>query len=120
MEAARPVRRCGPGKQTDRKVDTAPRPDPYHIVWWENGGRSDIDGLTLLCNHHHHRIHDGGWQLQRLDDGGLRFTGADGRVLNRPPPPPPWPMRPPPPTISPSDNAAIRARLRALADTPAA
>jgi len=93
----------------------------HHITWWEHGGRTDIEGLTLLCNHHHHRIHDGGWKLERLDDGGLRFTGIDGRVLNRPPPPPPWPMRPPPPTISPSDNAAIRARLRALTDhAPAA
>jgi len=87
----------------------------HHITWWEHGGRTDIDGLTLLCNHHHHRIHDGGWKLERLDDGGLCFTGADGRVLNRPPPPPPWPMRPPPPTISPTDNAAIRKRARALA-----
>jgi hypothetical protein len=29
-ERARPVRRCGPGKRTYRKVDTAPRPDPYY------------------------------------------------------------------------------------------
>ena len=28
-EHARPVRRCGPGKRTDRKANTAPRPDPY-------------------------------------------------------------------------------------------
>jgi len=67
----------------------------HHIVWWEHGGRTDTDGLTLLCHHHHHRIHDDGWQLERLDDGGLRFTGPDGRVLNRPPPSPPLPMRPP-------------------------
>lgn len=29
-ERARPVRRAGSGKQIDRKVDTAPRPDPYY------------------------------------------------------------------------------------------
>ena len=29
MKVARPVRRCGPGKPTDREVGTAPRPDPY-------------------------------------------------------------------------------------------
>ncbi len=87
----------------------------HHITWWEHGGLTDVDGLTLLCNHHHHRIHDGGWKLERLDDGGLRFTSTDGRVLNRPPPPPPWPMRPPPSTISPLDRSAIRTRARALA-----
>ncbi len=86
----------------------------HHIVWWENGGRTDLDGLTLLCHHHHHRIHDDGWQLERLDDGGLHFTGPDGRVLTRPPPKRPLPLRPPPPTIDPLDRAAIVARLRAL------
>ncbi len=40
MEAARPVRRCGPGNQTDRKVDTAPRPDPYRA---HHRGRFNID-----------------------------------------------------------------------------
>ncbi|MDA8070137.1 MAG: hypothetical protein M0Z82_00740, partial [Actinomycetota bacterium] len=30
MKVARPVRRCGPGKPTDREVGTAPRPDPYY------------------------------------------------------------------------------------------
>lgn len=87
----------------------------HHIIWWENGGRTDLANMTLLCSHHHHRVHDHGWSLERLDDGGLRFTGPDGRILSRPPPSPPWPMRPPPPRIDPSDRAAIRARLRALA-----
>jgi len=86
----------------------------HHIIWWEHDGRTDLGNMTLLCNHHHHLIHGGGWHVERLDDGGLRFTGPDGRVLNRPPPLPPWPMKPPPSPIDPLDRAAIRARLAAL------
>ncbi len=86
----------------------------HHIVWWENGGLTDISNMTLLCNHHHHRVHDHGWSVERQDDGGLRFTGPDGRVLSRPPPPGPWPMPPPKPKVDPSDVAAIRQRARAL------
>ena len=38
MKVARPVRRCGPGKPTDREVGTAPRPDPYYPAKvWLNG-----------------------------------------------------------------------------------
>ena len=69
---------------------------------------------ALLCSHHHHRIHDDGWHLERLDDGTLRFTGPDGRTLTRPPPPPPRPL-PTRPVTSPLDLAAIRQRARALA-----
>ncbi|CAA9257342.1 MAG: hypothetical protein AVDCRST_MAG76-2633 [uncultured Acidimicrobiales bacterium] len=86
----------------------------HHIVWWQNGGRTDLENLTLLCSHHHHRIHDSGWHLERLDDGTLRFTGPGGRTLTRPPPPPPTPLRPSP-VSSPLDCAAIRQRARALA-----
>jgi hypothetical protein len=86
----------------------------HHIIWWEPDGQTDIDNLTLLCSHHHHLVHDHGWALERLDDGGLAFTGPDGRVLTRPPPEPPWPMRPPPPKIDATDRAAIRQRVRDL------
>jgi len=86
----------------------------HHIIWWENGGLSDVSQMTLLCGHHHHQIHDAGWHLERLDDGGLSFTGPDGRTIIRPPPPPPWLLRPLPPKISPMDAAAIRARVLAL------
>lgn len=53
----------------------------HHIVWWDHDGLTDLSNLTLLCHHHHHRVHDDGWKLERLDDGGLRFTGTDQRVL---------------------------------------
>lgn len=83
-------------------------------MWWEDDGRTDLSNLTLLCSHHHHLVHDHGWALERLDAGGLVFTGPDGHSLIRPPPEAPWPMRPPPPRIDPIDRTAIRQRLRAL------
>ena len=92
----------------------------HHIIWWEDDGNTDLANLTLLCSHHHHQVHDRGWTIERLDGGGLRFTGPDGRTLHRPPPPPPWPMPPPPPRIDPTDAAAIRRRLRDLIAQPVA
>ncbi len=86
----------------------------HHITWWQNGGGTDLDNLTLLCSHHHHRVHDDGWHLDRLHDGSLHITGPNGRTLTRPPPQGPTPLPPAPPVISPLDRAAIRERLRAL------
>lgn len=87
----------------------------HHITWWQNGGGTDLDNLTLLCSHHHHLVHDDGWHLERLDDGSLQVTGPDSRTLIRPPPAGPSPLPPARPVISPLDRAAIRERLRALA-----
>jgi hypothetical protein len=53
------------------------RPPPWceahHIVWWERGGRTDLDNLVLLCSYHHHLCHEGGWRIARQSDGALRF-----------------------------------------------
>ena len=87
----------------------------HHITWWQNGGGTDLDNVTLLCSHHHHHlVDDDGWHLDRLDDGSLHIAGPDGRTHTRPPPQAPRPLPPPPPAISPLDRAAIRKRLRAL------
>jgi len=102
---------AAPGPGCDRPPGWC---EAHHIIWWEHDGRTDLANLTLLCSHHHHRIHDAGWNLERLDSGGLTFTGPDGRKLQRPPPSPPWPMPPPRPRIDPLDRTAIRARVRAL------
>lgn len=85
----------------------------HHIVWWQDGGATDLENLTLLCSHHHHRVYDGGWRVERLDDRSLQFTGSGGRTLSRPPPPPSIPLRSRP-VVSPLDRAAILQRVRAL------
>ena len=35
----------------------------HHVVWWENGGPTDLRNLLPLCERHHHCVHDKGWIL---------------------------------------------------------
>ena len=50
----------------------------HHVIWWENGGPTDIDNLCLLCGDcHHKQIHERGAQLTR---------GPDGKFHLEPPP----------------------------------
>lgn len=44
----------------------------HHIVHWAHGGPTDLDNMVLLCHRHHWLVHEGGWQLLKLDDGSLR------------------------------------------------
>lgn len=39
------------------------RCEAHHVQWRRDLGPTDIDNLVLLCKHHHHLIHDKGWQL---------------------------------------------------------
>jgi hypothetical protein len=57
--------------------------EAHHIVWWEHGGPTDLDNLCLLCSHHHHLCHEGGFRLER-DDGDLVFYRPDGTRVEAP------------------------------------
>lgn len=57
------------------------RCEAHHIVWWERGGRTDLDNLLPLCAHHHHLAHALGWQLSLAPDRTLTVTDRHGRVL---------------------------------------
>jgi hypothetical protein len=48
----------------------------HHIRFWdEMGGPTDLENLALVCNAHHHQIHDDGWLLaSRQTDAGLRWS----------------------------------------------
>ncbi len=37
--------------------------EAHHIVWWSDVENTDLDNGILLCGFHHHRIHDGGWEI---------------------------------------------------------
>ena len=56
----------------------------HHVRHWAEGGETSLDNLVLLCPTHHRLVHEGGFDVQRLDDGAFRFTNAYG-VAIRPP-----------------------------------
>lgn len=54
-----------------------------HVIFWEDGGPTDIDNLVLLCSDcHHHKIHELGADLLRHPDG----TYSLQLPPNQPPP----------------------------------
>lgn len=56
--------------------------DAHHIRHWANGGETKPSNLISLCRFHHRKVHEGGMQIQRLDDGAVRFVRPDGGVID--------------------------------------
>jgi len=59
----------------------------HHVVLWKSGGRTDLDNLALLCEHHHHRVHRAGWTLTGNANEELTFVPPTGRVMTSRPSP---------------------------------
>jgi hypothetical protein len=45
--------------------------DGHHFVHWLDGGGSEIENQVLLCQRHHWKVHEGGWQLIKTDKGRI-------------------------------------------------
>ena len=76
----------------------------HHVIWWEDGGPTDIDNLCLLCGDcHHKQIHGRGAKLIR---------GPDGKFGLEPPP-----NRPPPKSRNGKAGREHQARRRRAPDT---
>jgi hypothetical protein len=58
----------------------------HHLIWWENGGLTDLDNLFPLCVAHHHKIHDAGWKLARGPNRELTVTLPEGATYSTGPP----------------------------------
>lgn len=58
----------------------------HHVVWWRNGGRTDLANLLPVCTHHHTRLHQDQWVVQLGSNRELTITLADGNVLATGPP----------------------------------
>jgi hypothetical protein len=69
------------------------RAHAHHLEHWAHGGATNRDNLILLCNFHHHRLHDGGYLIRKTPQG-LIFETHDGHVFGSSAPHPPAPYRP--------------------------
>ena len=52
----------------------------HHIRHWADGGETNLDNLVTLCSQHHRLVHEGGYGV-RVNEGEVRFTRPDGRVI---------------------------------------
>lgn len=43
--------------------------DAHHIIWWDDGGPTDITNLVLLCPKCHKKVHKQGYAVARDPDG---------------------------------------------------
>jgi hypothetical protein len=81
-EIQRRDRRCRfPGCANNTFVDV------HHVVHWAEGGATDLPNLVTMCDHHHHRVHEHGWDVKGNANGILRFTGPSGRTMTSRPSP---------------------------------
>ncbi len=58
----------------------------HHIVWWRNGGPTDLSNLLPVCTHHHTKIHDANWVVSLGPNRELTVQFPDGTVHNTGPP----------------------------------
>ena len=52
--------------------------EAHHIVFWRNGGTTDLDNLVLICSFHHRLVHELGWSLAREAGGALTWFRPGG------------------------------------------
>jgi hypothetical protein len=55
----------------------------HHLKHWLHGGGGDLPNLTLLCYRHHWNVHEGGWQIVRMETG--KFMTVPPTVTFGPP-----------------------------------
>ncbi len=60
----------------------------HHLIYYSQGGPTRSDNLIGLCWHHHHLVHEGGWQLTGDPNHEVTGTGPDGRTWTTGPPHP--------------------------------
>ena len=55
--------------------------DGHHIKHWADGGETSLDNLVLLCRHHHHLVHEGGFICEKAGGGEVRFRDQRAQPL---------------------------------------
>ncbi len=56
----------------------------HHIIFWADGGPTDLDNLILLCGFHHRFVHEHRWRITGPPDRRV-FRKADWTPYPRPP-----------------------------------
>ncbi len=56
--------------------------DMHHIKHWANGGETRPSNLVSLCRFHHRAVHEGGFNVEILDDGAFRFLNPRGGAVD--------------------------------------
>lgn len=51
----------------------------HHIEHWADGGRTDEANLLLVCDRHHHAVHEGGWDVELDAAAVVHWTSPTGR-----------------------------------------
>ena len=47
--------------------------EAHHLDPWQHGGHTDLADGVLLCSHHHHRVHDARYRVERSPGGTFTF-----------------------------------------------
>jgi hypothetical protein len=55
--------------------------DGHHIEHWADGGETSLDNLVLLCRHHHHLVHEGGFACEKTGAGEILFRDQRAQPL---------------------------------------
>jgi uncharacterized protein DUF222/HNH endonuclease len=53
----------------------------HHIRHWARGGATALENLVQLCSYHHRLVHEGGFTVESVGRGEVRFKRPDGRVV---------------------------------------
>jgi hypothetical protein len=59
--------------------------DGHHIKHWADGGDTSLDNLVLLCRHHHHLVHEGGFACSKDENGTITFKDRREQPLDQSP-----------------------------------
>ena len=93
LDLGRAVRTATPAQRRalaarDRGCVICARPprwcDAHHLLAWDDGGRTDLANLVLLCRYHHHLL-DRGWTLHGDHRTGWTLHDPRGVVMRTPP-----------------------------------
>lgn len=55
--------------------------DAHHVIHWRHGGRTILVNLVLLCDHHHHVVHQPGWHAT-FDGTTLQVYDPNGHQVH--------------------------------------